>query len=267
MKVVLAGVTGRMGQAILRQLDDDVAFVLAAAVERPGHLACGSRVGQRVQVVVADDVQTAVRQGEVIVDFSHPALTMALIAEAQSVRRPMVIGTTGFTPEDYEEIQRAARDIPVVLSPNMSVGVNVLLQLIDTATRALGDAYDAEILEIHHRHKQDAPSGTAIRMGEAIADARATALEQVCRLSRSGITLSRRVGEIGIQSLRAGDVVGEHTVTFAGPGERIELTHRAHSRDNFARGALLAARWVVEQKPGLYDMLDVLHLRTDHKQE
>jgi len=265
MKVVLAGVTGKMGQAVLRQLDDDVAFVLAAAVERSGHPACGSRVGQRTQVVVTDDVQAAVRQGEVIIDFSHPALTMAFIAEAQSARRPMVIGTTGFTPENHEEIQRAARDIPIVLSPNMSVGVNVLLQLIDTATRALGDAYDAEILEIHHRHKQDAPSGTAIRMGEAIADARATALEQVCRLSRSGITLSRRAGEIGIQSLRAGDVVGEHTVTFAGPGERIELTHRAHSRDNFARGALLAARWIVEQKPGCYDMLDVLHLRIDHK--
>ena len=263
MKIALSGVTGKMGQAVLRQLDDDPAFALAAAIERPGHPACGSRVGQRVQVVVTDDVQAAARQGEVIVDFSHPALTMALVAEAQSAGQPMVIGTTGFTPEHHAAIRQAASDIPIVLSPNMSVGVNVLLQLVDTATRALGEAYDAEILEIHHRHKQDAPSGTALRMGEAVAHARATTLAEVGRFARDGMTGPRRAREVGIQSLRGGDVVGEHTVTFAGPGERIELTHRAHSRDNFVRGALLAARWIVGQPPGCYDMLDVLGLRTD----
>ncbi len=263
MKVVLTGVMGKMGQAILRQLDD-TAFVLVAAIERPGHPACGSRVGQRALVVVTDDVQAAARQGDVIIDFSHPALTMALLAEAQAAGRPMVIGTTGFTSEHHEAIRRAACHIPIVLSPNMSVGVNVLLQLIDVATRALGEAYDTEILDIHHRDKQDAPSGTALRMGEAIAHARATTLESVGRFARSGLTGPRRAGEIGIQSLRAGDVIGEHTVTFAGPGERIELTHRAHSRDNFVCGALLAAGWIVEQTPGSYDMQDVLRLRPNH---
>jgi len=261
MKVVLAGVTGKMGQALLRQLDDDMAFSLAAAIERPGHPTCGSRVGQRVQVVVTDNIRTAAREGEVIVDFSHPELTMALVAEAQVSRRPMVIGTTGFTSEHHAAIRHAASDIPIVLSPNMSVGVNVLLKLIDMAARALGEAYDVEILEIHHRQKQDAPSGTALRMGEAVAQARAATLEAVGRFARSGTTGPRRAGEIGIQSLRGGDVVGEHTITFAGPGERIELTHRAHSRDNFARGALLAARWIAGQSPGCYDMLDVLRLR------
>jgi 4-hydroxy-tetrahydrodipicolinate reductase len=173
----------------------------------------------------------------------------------------MVIGTTGFTPQELDEVRGLARQVPCVFSPNMSVGVNVLLKVIGEIARTLGDDYDIEVIEAHHRQKKDAPSGTALKMAEVLARAVNRDLNQVAVYARKGLIGERGRGEIGIQTIRAGDIVGDHTVIFGGMGERIEVTHRVQSRDTFARGALRAARWVVKQPPGLYDMLDVLGLR------
>ncbi|MBI3802402.1 MAG: 4-hydroxy-tetrahydrodipicolinate reductase [Nitrospirae bacterium] len=267
MKLTISGAAGRMGRAILDSLYHDEALTLGAALERKGHPNIGHDAGEAIGVgkwgvVLTDQVKKAVQAGEAIIDFSTPATTIALLQEAVSKKTPMVIGTTGFSSDDDKKIAKAAEKIALVLSPNMSVGVNLLFKLLAETAEALGEAYDIEIVEIHHRQKKDAPSGTALRMGEVLARARKTTLAQSGRFTRHGNIGARPSGEIGIQTLRGGDVVGEHTVTFAGPGERIELTHRAHSRTNFARGALLAARWVAQQPPGLYDMMDVLNLKT-----
>lgn len=270
MKLALSGAAGRMGRAILDNLYQDEDLTLGAALEKKGHPAVGKDAGMLIGagkwgVVVSDKIKKAVQEGEVIIDFTFPQTSLSLVQEALSKRRPMVIGTTGFTSDDEKKLAKAARKIPIVLSPNMSVGVNVMFRLLADATRALGETYDVEIVEIHHRQKKDAPSGTALRMGEVLAAARGTSLPRVGRFARQGTIGARPTGEIGIQSLRAGDIVGEHMVIFAGPGERIEITHRAHSRHNFARGALLAARWVADQKPGLYDMMDVLNLKNSQE--
>ncbi|HLG22504.1 MAG TPA: 4-hydroxy-tetrahydrodipicolinate reductase [Candidatus Manganitrophaceae bacterium] len=266
MKLTITGAAGRMGRAILDSLYQQEDLTLGAALERKGHPSVGKDAGGLIGVgkwgvMVSDRMKKAAEEGEVIVDFTSPQTTLLIVQEALSKKKPVVIGTTGFTTDDEKKLAKAAQKIPIVLSPNMSVGVNVMLKLLADAAVALGEAYDIEIFEIHHRQKKDAPSGTALRMGEVLALARGTSLPRVGRFARQGTIGPRPSGEIGIQSLRAGDVVGEHTVIFAGPGERIELAHRAQSRDNFARGALLAARWVAERQPGLYDMMDVLNLK------
>ncbi|MFQ5780950.1 MAG: 4-hydroxy-tetrahydrodipicolinate reductase [Nitrospiria bacterium] len=266
MKLTISGAAGRMGRAILESLYEEEDLELGSALEKKGHPSVGRDAGELIGigkwgVVVSDRLKKSVLEGEVIVDFTYPQGTLKMVQEAQRKRKPMVIGTTGFLSEQEKRIKEAAKKIPIVWSPNMSVGVNVMLKLLEGAAKSLGAAYDIEIMEIHHRHKKDAPSGTALRMGEVLAVARGTSLTRVGRFSRQGTIGVRETGEIGIQCQRAGDVVGEHTVTFAGPGERIEIIHRAHSRNNFSRGAILAARWVVEQAPGLYDMMDVLDLK------
>ncbi len=266
LKLVVSGAAGRMGRAIIALLDQEDGITLGAALEKKGHAGVGgewtTQVGDALRSVsLLDQPRKAVQKGDVIVDFTHPSYTSLLLPEALKAEKPMVIGTTGFSEEEKKKVRKVAQKIPIVFSPNMSVGMNVMFKLVADAAAALGDAYDAEIMEVHHHNKQDAPSGTALRLGEAIAFARGTRLSRVGRFVRQGMIGARSVGEIGIQSLRAGDVVGQHTVLFAGPGERIELSHHAHSRDNFARGALLAAAWVVHQKPGLYTMMDVLNLR------
>ncbi len=232
-----------MGRAILEALAEEKGLTLGAALEMGG------------------SIKDVLVKGDVVIDFTAPAASLAILEQAVSQKKPIVIGTTGFTDAEKEEIISASQEIAMVFSPNMSVGVNVVFKLLADATRALGDAYDAEIVEMHHRQKKDAPSGTALRMGEVIAQARETTLDEVGRFERHGDIGARSLGEIGIQSLRGGDVVGEHRVIFAGPGEHIEITHSAHSRENFARGALIAARWVANQKPCLYDMMDVLNLK------
>ncbi len=267
MKLTVVGAAGRMGRAILDVLyQDDEDLTLGAALEKKGHPSIGKDAGiligvEKWGVPVLHQMKKAVKDGEVIVDFTLPQETLMVLQEAVVKKKPMVIGTTGFTTEDEKKIKQASHKIPIVLSPNMSVGVNVVFKLIHDAVTALGGGYDIEILEVHHRHKKDAPSGTALRMGEVAALARGASLPQVGRFARYGTIGTRQTNEIGIQSLRGGDIVGEHTVIFAGPGERIELTHRAHSRNNFARGALMAARWVANQSPGVYDMMDVLGLK------
>lgn len=266
MKLIISGAAGRMGRVILESLYEDDDLELGAALEKKGHPAIKKDVGELVGIgkwgiPVTAFTKKSLRSGKVIIDFTYPQGTNFLVKEAQSQKKPLVIGTTGFTKEHLKNIDAAAKKIPIVLSPNMSVGVNVMFKLIAEASTALGEAYDVEILEIHHRLKKDAPSGTAIRMGEVLAASRGTTLQQSGRFVRQGNIGVRKTGEIGLQSLRAGDVVGEHTVIFAGPGERIELIHRAHNRNNFARGALLAAKWIINQPPGLYDMMDVLNLK------
>ncbi|HIE64684.1 MAG: 4-hydroxy-tetrahydrodipicolinate reductase [Nitrospira sp.] len=266
MKLTISGAAGRMGRALLESLFDEEDLELGSALEKKGHPAVGRDAGELIGigkwgVSVTDRIKKSVMDGEVIIDFTYPLETLKMVQEAQRKKRPMVIGTTGFLRDQEKKIKEAAKKIPIVWSPNMSVGVNVMLKLLSNAASILGEAYDVEIMEIHHRHKKDAPSGTALRMGETIAVARGSTLTRAARFSRHGKFGPRKTGEIGFQSQRAGDVVGEHTVVFAGPGERIEMTHRAQSRNNFSRGAILAAKWVVDQPPGLYDMMDVLSLK------
>ncbi len=266
MKLIISGSAGRMGRAILENLYQEDDLELGIALEKKGHPAIGRDVGELIGIgtwgiPITTFLKKSLASGEVIIDFTYTQGTLKMVQEASAKGLAIVIGTTGFSGTELKQIEDAAKKIPIVLSPNMSVGVNVLFKLIAEAGKALGPAYDVEILEIHHRQKKDAPSGTAIRMGEVLARARGTSLQKVGRFARQGIIGAREPGEIGLQSLRGGDVVGEHTMTFAGPGERIELTHRAHNRNNFARGSLMAARWVANQKPGLYDMMDVLDLK------
>ncbi len=243
MKIVVWGAAGRMGQAILQVLSREEDLVLGAALD------------------MGDNIKKGILEGEVLIDFTSPEGTLVALKEAVIKKKKMVIGTTGLNKREMEQLKEASRKIPIVYSPNMSIGVNVVFKLLSDAASALGDAYDIEVVEMHHRGKKDAPSGTALRMGEVLARTRGTTLSKVGRFSREGAVEARPTGEIGILSLRGGDVVGEHTVLFAGPGERIEITHRANSRENFARGAILAARWVFNQPPGFYDMMDVLNLK------
>ncbi|MFQ5587764.1 MAG: 4-hydroxy-tetrahydrodipicolinate reductase [Nitrospiria bacterium] len=266
MKIIVSGAAGRMGRAILESLYEEDELELSAAFEKKGHPALKKDAGDLIGIgtwgtALSEFTKKALQRGDVVIDFTFPQGTVQMVQEAHARGKAMVIGTTGFSKDHLKTVEDAAQKIPIVLSPNMSVGVNVMFKLIAEAAQALGTSYDVEILEIHHRLKKDAPSGTAIRMGEVAAAARNTTLQQSGRFTRQGNIGARPGGEIGLQTLRAGDVVGEHTVTFAGPGERIELTHRAHNRNNFARGALMAARWIVNQPPGLYDMMDVLQLK------
>jgi len=200
-------------------------------------------------------------KGDVAIDFTSHAASMQHLQTAVQLKKPIVIGSTGFSAEEMEKIRSMAQCVPCVLAPNMSVGVNVLFKVLKTVAEILGDDYDVEIVEAHHHLKKDAPSGTAMKMAQIIAEALGRDLDKVGVYERKGLIGERSRTEIGIQTLRAGDIVGEHTVMFGAVGERLELVHRAHSRDNFARGAIRAAKWVVGQPPGLYDMQDVLGLR------
>lgn len=263
--VVVGGAAGRMGTRVIACLADAPDLRLVAALEAPGHPSLGRDAGEaagagRAGVALTADAAAALAADRVLVEFAVPAASLAhlrLVAEAGG---RAVIGTTGFSPAEREEIARLARRVPVLLSPNMSVGVNVAFRLLATMARALGDDYDVEITELHHRFKKDAPSGTALRMAEIIAEALGRDPGKVLVHGRQGLPGERPRPEIGVLSLRAGDVVGDHTVTFGTLGERLELTHRAHSRDTFARGALRAARWLAGRPPGLYSMQDVLGL-------
>jgi 4-hydroxy-tetrahydrodipicolinate reductase len=264
IRVVVTGAAGRMGTQIVRLIRAAEGLALAGAVERPGP-AVGQDAGAlagigAVGVAIVDDLAKALPGADVVVDFtSHEASVQHAEACAEA-GVALVIGSTGFTPEAKARVAAAARRVPVVLSPNMSVGVNVLFELVRQAAAVLGDAYDVEIVEIHHNKKRDAPSGTAVRLGEVAAQALGRDPKDALAFARHGILGERPPWQIGVQTLRGGDVVGEHTVYFCGEGERLELTHRATSRDQFARGAVRAARWIVGRPPGLYDMADVLGL-------
>ncbi|MFQ5466095.1 MAG: 4-hydroxy-tetrahydrodipicolinate reductase [Thermodesulfobacteriota bacterium] len=265
LKVAVTGAAGRMGKAIIVSVNSTEGVRLAGALERQGSPAVGRDAGEiastgRLGVEITDDREAAFSGADVIIDFSHPDATIKTLEGAVERGQGMVIGTTGFSQQQRETIRELAGRTRVVMAPNMSVGVNLLLKLADAASRVIGDEYDIEIIEAHHRHKKDAPSGTAIRLAEVITLALDRDLEDVAVYARKGIIGERRPEEIGIQSIRAGDIVGDHTVIFATPGERIELTHKASSRETFSKGAVRAALWLVDRPKGLYDMQDVLGL-------
>ena len=266
LRVAIAGAGGRMGRTLIDAVTAAPDLRLHAALEVAGSPLVGQLAAPKA--ATAADVRIsgdpgAVRGANVLIDFTRPAGTLAHLDACQQCGVAIVIGTTGFSDTEKKRIESAARSIPVVFAPNMSVGVNVTLHLLEIAARTLAEGYDIEILEMHHRHKVDAPSGTALQMGEVIAGAIGRNLDDCAVYSREGVTGERDPSTIGFAVLRGGDCVGEHTVVFAGIGERVEITHRATSRNTFSTGALRAARFVAGRAPGLYGMSDVLALRRD----
>ncbi len=264
MRLVVVGAAGRMGQMLIKEIAAASGVVLAAALERQGSPALGQDAGivagvGPLNVAIGDDPLSALLKADGVIDFTAPAATVEIAALAAQARIVHVIGTTGLSAADLDKIAAAARHAVVVRSGNMSLGVNLLASLVEKVSKALGD-WDVEIVEMHHRMKVDAPSGTALLLGEAAAKGREIALADHSARGRDGHTGARRSGDIGFASLRGGTVVGDHSVIFAGPGERIELTHRAEDRGIFARGAVKAAFWGRGRKPGLYSMADVLGL-------
>lgn len=260
MKACVCGISGRMGMAVFNVLRER-GHVLAAAFEREGSRGYGQDAGLLVGGVacgvrIGPITESAVALADVVIDFSSPSASLACLDAASAAGKPIVIGTTGFSQEERVRIERAAGRIPLVLSPNMSLGVNLLFKLTEIAARTLA-GYDVEIFEAHHRRKKDAPSGTAIRLLEAVKSAGPLRQGRMVT-GRTGITGERSSDEIGVLAMRGGDIVGEHTVYFVGEGERLELTHRAGTRDTFARGAVAAAEFLIGKKPGLYTMFDVL---------
>lgn len=264
LNIVIAGSSGRMGHALLEAALSDPELKLHGALERNGspHIGrdAGELFGPACGVMITDDARTALEGAHVLVDFTRPEASMDYIEACRKAGVGMVIGTTGFSPEQKEIIALAAREIPIVFAPNMSVGVNLLINLVQAAAKVLSEGYDIEIIEAHHRHKVDAPSGTALRLGEAAAAALGRNLAECAVYGREGVTGERDPSTIGFATVRGGDVVGDHTVLFAGIGERVELTHKASSRATFALGALRAAKFVQGKHSGLFDMRDVLSL-------
>ncbi len=254
MKVAIAGAGGRMGRALIDAVLADRELTLAAAFDIAGSPAIGTQIGG---VKVVADPGAAIRAADLVVDFTRPEGTLEHLAHA----RAMVIGTTGFSDAQAAAIRERARAIPIVMAANFAVGVNAVYKLAQTAAQILGDSYDVEILEAHHRHKVDAPSGTALKLGEVVAKALNRRLSEVAAHGREGLTGERPPKEIGFHAIRGGDIVGEHTVLFAGTGERIELTVRSQSRMTYAAGAVRAAKWLRGRPAGVYDMKDVLGLR------
>jgi len=257
VKVAVAGAGGRMGRALIEAVRAEPGSLLAAALDIAGSPAIGQVAGE-VRVVSDLGVLAGV---DVLIDFTRPEGTMAHLEACLGHGKPMVIGTTGFDAAQKARIADAARRVPIVLSPNFAIGVNVVFRLAQTAAAALGDAYDVEIVEAHHRHKVDAPSGTALRLGELVAGALGRDLSKVATHGRQGDTGERPAKAIGFHAIRGGDIVGEHTVIFAGSGERVEISVRSQSRLTYAAGAVRAAHWVQGRKPALYDMADVLGLK------
>ncbi len=248
-KIVMLGALGRMGQHILRLAREDRECEVVGEVDRDV------------------DLKPSLGKADVVIDFTMPAATMHHLPEIVAAKKALVLGTTGFSEDEKRKLGEASKTIPMVFAPNMSLGVNLLFSLTQIVAQVVGDDFDVEIVEAHHNKKIDAPSGTANHLAEIVAAAKQKPLSQVAKHGRAGITDARRRSEIGIHAIRGGDVVGDHTVMFLGTGERIELTHRASSRDTFAKGALRAAKWVVNAEPGQYDMLDVLGLKVQPNAE
>ncbi len=264
-RIAVMGAAGRMGKILIEAVDQADGAKLTAAVDRPDSSLIGADAGElaalgKIGVILAGDLNAVLDQFDVLIDFTHPSVTLKNLEVCRQAGKAMVIGTTGFSPEEKQLLSEAAKQIPIVFAANYSVGVNLCLKLLDTAARVLGDEVDIEIIEAHHRHKVDAPSGTALRMGEVVANALGRDLQKVAVYGREGQTGARERETIGFATVRAGDVVGDHTVLFAADGERVEITHKASSRMTFAKGAVRAALWLQSQPAGLYDMQDVLGL-------
>lgn len=264
-RIAVMGAAGRMGKTLIEAVQLAPGAGLTAAIDRPDSTLVGADAGElaalgRIGVPLSGDVAKVGEEFDVLIDFTHPTVTLKNLAFCRKAGKAMVIGTTGFSPEEKALLAEAGNDIPIVFAANFSVGVNLCLKLLDTAARVLGDDVDIEIMEAHHRHKVDAPSGTAVRMGEVVANALGRDLKQVAVYGREGQTGARERQTIGFATVRAGDVVGDHTVLFAADGERVEITHKASSRMTFAKGAVRAALWLDGRAPGFYDMQDVLDL-------
>lgn len=267
VRVAVVGAAGRMGRTLIEAVCETPGVVLGAATEQPASSVVGLDAGEiagrgRLGVSICPDLESALGSFDVLIDFTRPEASLAHLELCRRAGKAVVIGTTGFTEAQKRQISDAARDVPVVLAPNMSVGVNLCFKLLDMAARVLGEDMDVEIIEAHHRHKVDAPSGTALAMGEVVAAALGRDLRECAIYGREGITGERDRGSIGFATVRGGDIVGDHTVLFAGSGERVEITHKASSRMSFARGAVRAATFLHGRQAGLYDMQDVLGLRT-----
>ena len=266
IKVGVAGAAGKMGSRISALCREYDGLQLAGAFERTGHKETGRDIGTIVGigetgVIIQDSIGKIIDTVDLIIDFTSIESTKENLKIASQKGKAMIIGTTGLSKDDVKEVEASFREIPCVMASNMSLGVNLLLRVLQDIARVLGDDYDIEIVEAHHRLKKDAPSGTAMKMAQVIADTVNRNLDEVAVYARKGIIGQRTQKEIGIQTVRAGDIVGEHTVIFGGLGERIEIIHKASSRDTFARGALKAALWIAGKPSGLYDMQDVLNLK------
>ncbi len=266
IKIGILGASGRMGRTLIQAVTESENATLVAAVEQPNSSLLGVDAGEmsgmgKNGVVIAGNLASVIDLCDVVIDFTIPAATMNHLAVCQTAGKAIVIGTTGLTDAQYLEIDQAAQTIPVVYAANYSVGVNVSLKLLELAAKAFGDSVDIEIIEAHHRHKIDAPSGTAFMMGQAVAGALGRDLKKVAVYGREGITGPRDRQTIGFETIRGGDIVGEHTVMFIGEGERVEVKHMATNRMNFASGAVRAAIWVTQKPPQRYDMQDVLNLK------
>ena len=265
-KIAITGAAGRMGRVLLEAATQHESTTVAAAIERSGGSVIGIDAGElagigKLDVTIVDNLASVTDQFDVLIDFTRPEVTLANLEVCRQAGKKIVIGTTGFSDEQKQQISNAAKEIAVVLAPNMSVGVNLCLKLLDMAARVMGEYTDIEVIEAHHRHKVDAPSGTALRMGEVVANALGRDLKDCAVYGRQGNTGERERKTIGFETIRAGDIVGEHTVMFADIGERVEITHKASSRMTFAKGAVRAADWLKQHKTGLFDMQDVLGLK------
>lgn len=266
MKIGIVGAAGRMGQTLIKACLETEGVSLAAAIEIKGSPAVGKDAGEvaglpRCGLSVGDDLAAVVGGLDAVIDFTRPEATLANLELCRQFGKFLIVGTTGFTPAQKAHIEQAANEVALVMAPNFSVGVNLTLKLLETAARVMGDYTDIEIVEAHHRHKVDAPSGTALRMGEVVARTLGRDLQECAVYGREGITGERDRRTIGFSTIRAGDIVGEHTVLFADEGERVEISHKASSRMTFAKGAVRAALWLQGKDRGLFDMQDVLGLK------
>ncbi|GDX60729.1 4-hydroxy-tetrahydrodipicolinate reductase [Nitrosomonadaceae bacterium] len=265
LNIAIAGSSGRMGRTLLKEILKAPSLRLYAALEQTGNSFLGKDAGELIaahlDIAITDNFSTALPGSDVLIDFTRPDGTLKHLLTCRTNGVKMVIGTTGFSSEQKKMLETASRDIAIVFAPNMSVGMNVTFKLLEIAARTLNDGYDIEIIEAHHRHKEDAPSGTALQMGEVMAQALNRNLSDVAVYARKGFTGERKSSAIGFSSVRGGDIVGDHTVMFAGTGERIDISHKANNRETFAAGALRAAHFLMNKKNGLFDMQDVLGLR------
>jgi len=263
-KIVIAGVSGRMGGALLEGVFADSALQLHGALDRADSPQIGRDIGEmfgkNTGIKTTGDIESAIKGAHVLIDFTRPEASLQYLEACKKAGVNHVIGTTGFTAEQKTKIEAASKHIGIVFAPNMSVGVTMLINLVEQAAKTLSTGYDIEVVEMHHRHKVDAPSGTALRLGEAAAKGIGKDLKDCAVYAREGVTGERETGTIGFATMRGGDVVGDHSVVFAGVGERVELTHKASSRATFAQGALRAAKFLMHKKNGLFDMRDVLGL-------
>ncbi len=264
-RIGIVGAGGRMGRMLIEATLKDPQVLLGAVFDQPGSPMVGRNAGELVgmdcNVLVTDDVAAGLKQVDCLIDFTRPQGTLVHLELCRQAGVGIIIGTTGFEPEGKEAIAAAAREIPIVFAPNMAVGVNLVFKLLDTAARILNQGYDIEIVEAHHRMKIDAPSGTALRMGEVLASALERDLKDCAVYGREGVTGERDPSTIGFATVRGGDIVGDHTVMFCGLGERVEITHKASNRLPYAQGSLRAARFIAGRQSGLFDMQDVLGLR------